>query len=122
MFRFNYKILIAVLFIFYGNSCSQTSTSIQEKQKKVAADNSKKIEKKKYDQIIIKFKYQIADSVMKSLEKEFGMKKIEVISGINSKVFRLDSKKDVTEMIKLLEKKEFIEYAEPNVIVKILKK
>jgi hypothetical protein len=67
-------------------------------------------------QLLVKFKPGTASSGIEDIEKNLGVSTLKTIPGINARVMSIPAEKQVAEMIEVLKKSPWVEYAEPNYI------
>ncbi len=74
------------------------------------------------NEILIKFKPDVKDGQIESMASEVGLEQVKVIKELNLRVFEITSGKSVDEVIEHCRKEPFVEYAEPNLTYKAMKK
>lgn len=85
-------------------------------------DGQKQTAESGANEVLIKFKSDAQEGQIKSMASEVGMKQVKVIKELNMRVFKITSGKNVEEVIEHCKKEPFVEYAEPNLKYKTMKK
>jgi thermitase len=67
-------------------------------------------------QLLVKFKPGTASSTVEDIEKNLSVSTIKTLPRINVRVMSIPAEKQVAEMIEVLKKSPWVEYAEPNYI------
>ena len=65
-------------------------------------------------EILVKFKTEVSADQVQALVTELGHQEVKVIHQLNIHVYRVPSAGSVDEIIARIQKKPFVEYAEPN--------
>jgi len=114
-----FKTLILV-FVFYGAAFGFNSNNkgaaqpepniLVKKEKALKAPRPSHIP----DEIIVKFKPDINENLIKALEKAHGVLEKYSSSFTKSKVFKIPKNKTVFQLVEVLEKSSLVEYVEPN--------
>lgn len=125
-------VIIIVVVLFITKSANQGSSTLnikkdikreQNKEKIVKMDSNKNSsqQEKKYveGQILVKFKVGLSQEGINKFLSDYGLKKMEIIQGINVYKLGLPPGKTVQDILKLIQKDQRIEYAEPNYLFKL---
>lgn len=112
-----------LLLSFFSFAYLGTTFLLQQKKQKTTADSLLHNDLiTTNQQIIVKFKTEITSSEIKNLQKEFGLKRVKEIAPLRLKIYELPAGVKMRDVLKKMKKIAYIEYAEPNVKYKILKK
>ena len=126
-------VILVLIVLFIARSANQESSVLnakkdikreQNKEKVVKMDknkNSSQPGEKKYveGQILVKFKAGLSQEDINKFLSDYGLKKMEIIQGINVYKLALPPGKTVQDVLKLIQKDQRIEYAEPNYLFKL---
>lgn len=74
------------------------------------------------NEVLVKFKPEAKETQIKSMASEVGMEQVKFIKELNLRVFKITSGKSVKEVIEHCQKEPYVEYAEPNLKYKTMKK